>query len=151
MLTVVTTQTVPGHSGVTLLARIVGNAWVPITRATLSAIAVTVTDLTLEAALLGSGFVATLAPTVASTVFDGLQTGPPWTKDSQQNPGPDGLFGYNFLYTVPAANFVNATYTVLSGTGVTTGDRYRCDVRFTPVAGESFAVAFEFQTLKMYG
>jgi hypothetical protein len=136
---VITTQAVPAKSGVTLLGRIVGNAGVPITQASLtSPLTIVVTDLTKEAALAGSGAVNTLTPAVSGVVFDSLQTGPLWTKDSAAAPGPDGLFGYNFAYLVPAANFN------------TPGDKYQLDVKFIPVVGEQFVVSFTVPTLKVY-
>lgn len=76
---------------------------------------------------------------MAATVFDALQQGDGlWTKDDANNPGSDGRHGYNWKYTVPATHFA------------VSGNRFRCDVKFTPTSGEVFTVPFEFKTLKVY-
>lgn len=140
MLTVIQTQTVPGNSGQTLLARIVGAGAVPITQATLASLSVVVTDLTKEANSPGSGSVATHAVTISQAIFNSLVQGDPqWTKDTVNNPGPDGQYGYNFLFTVPASDFAAS------------GDTFQCDVVYAPVSGQPFRVKYVIKTEKVYG
>lgn len=94
-----------------IMARVRDATATNITQAGIDSIAIYVFD--------GSGtqVSTTIAPTVASTVFDTLQTDARWTKDST---------GYNFRYTIAAAYFP-------------TGDvNYRVEVIFTPATGEPF-------------
>jgi len=136
-LPLITTQAVPGHSGVLLMARIVGQGGVLITQATISAVQVVVTDLT-QVLATGSGPVNTYNPSISSVISNGLQQVLPWTQDSQANPGPDGLWGYNFNFVVPASCFANS------------GDIFQADARFTPVTGEAFNVSFKISTLQTF-
>ncbi len=128
------------NSGVTLLARIVGNLGTPITVATMTnPVYVTVTDLTLQAQGLWTPQSA-LLPAPSACIFNALVTNDPrWTRDSQLNPGPDNLWGYNFSYTIPATYVTNG------------GDRYQADVAFIPVSGQPFRVVYQFTPVKVYG
>lgn len=46
--------------------------------------------------------VVSVAPVVADTIYDTLQTGNGWTIDSAANPDPiSGLSGWNFKYVTP--------------------------------------------------
>lgn len=132
-------------SGVTLLARILGNAGQPVTQASLSAIAYTVTDLT-AGSNAGSGTF-----TIADAVFDSLQTDPRWQEDSAASPGPDGLTGYNFLATLPGSLFpliIPAAPTPYAPAPAP--HSYQADVAFTPTSGEAFRVVWQFPVLPVY-
>ena len=136
---------IPSATGVVLLARVLGNQGVPVTQASLSAIAWTLTDLTTPAALSSGAFA------VASVVFDALQQADPrWTRDSAAVPGPDGRWGYNFLATLPAGLFAISpapTVGLLAATPV----RYQADVAFTPAAGEPFRQVFQWTRQRVWG
>lgn len=112
------------NSGVTLLARILGNAGTPVTQLSLSSIAYTVTDLTTNTAI-GSGTL-----TVSQVIFDTLQTDAVWTKDA---------VGYNFKAQLASTLFANG------------GDTYQVDVAFTPVSGQPFRQSWQFLVQKVYG
>ncbi len=130
---IITGQSIPGKSGVTLMARLRGQDFTLITQASLTSIAWTLTDRTTGLAVANAPF------TVATVIFDTLQQGDgSWSKDSKSATGPDGTWGYNFRAILPAANIVPA------------GDRFQCDVVFTPVTGEPFRVVFQFQTLRVF-
>lgn len=133
-LPIITAQSVPGRSGVALMARIRGQAAALLTQASLTSIGWTLTDL-------ATGLVVTSGTfAVAAVVFDALQVQDgSWTKDSADSPGPDGAWGYNFRGIIPAANFTAS------------GDRFQVDVAFTPATGEPFRVPFQFATVKVYG
>ena len=133
------TQAIPDQTGVRLMARVRDGLGVLITQASLSSITAVVTDLTLEKAQAGSGFVSSTTLTIANVVFNQLQTDLTWQKDSAANPSPpppfgDGLYGFNFAWVVPAINFA------------TSGHRFRVDVKMVPVSGEQFVVPFEIPT-----
>lgn len=130
-MAVVITGSVAGKSGVVLLARIVGQNGVPITPATIISVTYTLTDLVTLAQVVGS-FV------VASVLSNSLQIDPRWTIDSAARPGADKQWGYNFAATLPASIMTSA-------------NRQRCDVVFTPVAGEPFRVPFEWLPKQVYG
>lgn len=125
----ITTGIVVANSGVSLLARLVGNDGRPITRASISSIAYNVYNETDgENVASGSGTL-----TISDVVFDDLQTNDPrWTKDSEASPGKDGRFGYNFLATLPASHFT------------ADGNRLRVSITFTPASGQPFVVLFSF-------
>lgn len=127
------TGIVVSGSGVTLMARILGNTGRPITRASLSSITYNVQNVT-DATVEGTGTL-----TIASVVFDSLQqTDPRWTRDSADEPGEDGAWGYNFLATMAASLFADG------------GDRIQVDVKFTPASGEAFIVPFSFVPVTTY-
>lgn len=112
--------------GVTLMARIVGNAATNITQATLTSITYTVVDKADPTTLIVSGS----AVTISSSVFDTLQTDARWTADST---------GYNFRHTVAASV-------------ISTGERtYRIEYKFTPTSGEVFYAVFEITARQIYG
>lgn len=130
---IITGAAVVAKSGVTLMARIVGWTAEPITRATLSTIDYAVKNLD-DADIA----VVTGTLTIASVIYDDLQTDARWTKDSEELPGPDGRWGYNFLTTLAATIFP------------TGGERYQADVRMTPVTGEPFVVPYQFRPIAVY-
>ena len=115
----ITKATVWEDGGATCLARVLGNAGTAITQASLTSIGCKVFDLnstTPETA------VSTPTVTIASAVFDTLQTDARWTVDST---------GYNFLFVIAASV-------------LTTGDhRYRVEFKFTPASGEVFWLVYE--------
>lgn len=116
---IVTGGLIAAGTGVTLLARVVGNLGVPVTRASLSAVSWLLTNLATGATAAGTF-------PVAGTVYDALQVGDPrWNADAT---------GYNFLGQIPAANFP-----VPSGPAPLAGPvpvRWQVAVTITPVAGE---------------
>lgn len=117
------------------MARIVGNLAQPINQSSIASIALTLTDLTLGVILLSAFPISVL-----SAISNGLvQSDPRWQKDSPSFLGPDGLWGYNFLFTLPAANFVNS------------GDTYQIDVAFTPNIGEQWRIVYQIKTVPVYG
>lgn len=112
---VIVTGTVWEDGGASMMARVVGNAGANIVQADIQSIARNVfIGTTLDA--------GPTALTVATVVFDTLQTDARWSIDST---------GYNFRDDVAAAIFA-------------TGDtRYRLEYAFTPASGEVFQVVFE--------
>lgn len=147
MLSVVT-AVVPGLTGVSLLARVLGQDGRPITRASLSTIGWTATDLTAGAAIATGTF------TVASSVYDALQqTDPRWSKDSATSPGPDGLWGWNFLASLSATLLGAATpQQVPAGWPTPVGPRpVQVDVGFTPVSGARFTASWRLEIQPAYG
>lgn len=98
--------------GATMLARIVGNAGTNITIATISAITCNVYDL-----VLGGTAIVSPTVTVATSVFDTVQTDAIWTADT---------IGYNFKHDLPATSFPVGGHT------------YRIEYKFTPVSGQVF-------------
>ncbi len=125
------TGIVVGRTDVTLLARVVGYLGTPITPADVAAISWQVSDLT-AGTVLGTGTFA-----VASVVFGGLvQTDPRWTRDSQQAPGPDKQWGYNFLAVVPASAFAGPALVPLAN--AYPPDQLQADVTMTPASGNPF-------------
>jgi hypothetical protein len=122
--------------GVTLMARVVGNAGTPVTQASLSTVAYAVRDLT-DALALGDDAVS-----ISDAVFDDLVTDDPrWNRDSAAAPGPDGRWGYNFAVTLPASLF-DAVFDVHETTNKVTRHRVQADVLFTPTSGEPFVVSW---------
>lgn len=140
---IITGGQLSAKSGLTLLARILGNNGEPITRASLSAIAYTVKDRTNDAA------VSTDSLTISTVVFDDLQQNDPrWTKDNENAPGPDGRWGYNFLATLPASAFPGLDDDDAEDT---TEPLYQIDVKFTPASGEVFYQIWQFRPARVYG
>lgn len=112
-------------AGSTVMDRVRGNNAALITQATITSIALKVLESTSEADVFNaigeevSGTGGAL--TVASHVYDTLQTDANWTKD---------VTGYNFRYAAPAACFP-------------TGNRwYSLWFLFTPTSGEPFWVVW---------
>lgn len=111
-----------------LMARLLGHAGTVATRASISSVAVHAFDQDSS-----NDQTLSTAPTVASVVYDTLQTtalDPRWTKDST---------GYNFGYTVPASAFP------------TGGHSYRVEVTLTPLSGEPFYVGYDLQAIERIG
>lgn len=133
----ITGQSIPTRTGVTLLARIVGNAGVPITQSTLASIQYDLTDLGSPIGVSPTtGPLVTLA--IATVLFDSLQQSDPrWTRDSAGAPGRDGLWGYNLRCTLPASLF-------------TSKNRQHVDLVLVPLIGEPFRVIFEWAPLATY-
>lgn len=128
-------KAVPGNSGLIIMARILGANRQAVTSATFSSIAYQVTDIT--SALPGAS--GTISP-INSAVFDNLQLNDPtWDADSITNPSAeDGLYGYNFKFTMPAASFMPS------------GDRFQVDFAFTPVSGQPFRFSVSVPTFQVY-
>lgn len=130
-----------GASGVTLLARILGNAGIPIVQADISSIAYTVRDLA-NATTVTSGSL-----TVSSVVTNALvDNDPRWTVDSAAFPGPDGRTGYNFVATIAASAFASLFDVAASTAPVpykVTPHRVQVTVEFTPVSGQVFRQVFQ--------
>lgn len=120
---IIETQAVFEDSGCYLLARIVGNAAANIVQADISSINLAVTREGGDADVTGT------AVTVATVIFNTLQTDARWTVDAT---------GYNFRYEVPAA-------TLAVG-----GRKYRFEFKFTPASGPVFHVVFKVPTLDLY-
>lgn len=126
------------RSGVTLMARVLGNAGTPITQASLSTLTYTIRDLTA-----GTTITSAQSLTIASVIYDSLQQSDPrWTKDDADNLGPDDRHGYNLLAVIPASHFTAVD--VDSDTKQITAHRYRVDLLFTPVTGQAWIQPFEF-------
>lgn len=143
---VITGSAIPGRTGVTLLARLRTGTGQLVTRASISTIAYTVSNISLGTAL-GSGSFAT------TTIYDSLQQGDArWRADSAAQRGPDGEWGYNWAAELAATLFA---LTTLAAPGVISGpakpQTIQADVVFTPVSGEPFRVVFTWQKLPVYG
>lgn len=124
-------------TGCSLMDRVYGNAGAAITQATIANIAYKVYEHTTKelAILAASGtLVAGTASslTVATVVFDTLQTAAPWDTTA------DAL-GYNFRYDSPAVD------------RPTGGKWYRHEIVFTPTSGVPFAVVWIVECLPMAG
>ena len=131
----------PARSGVTLLARILGNNGNPVTQASVSSINYQVTNLSA-----GTTGTAT-ALTVADVIFDSLQQNDlRWTKDDADHPGIDGRHGFNFAATIPRTQFAAATPAVDTPDPV----KYQIDVLFTPTTGQAFTQRFLYTAQPVY-
>ncbi len=124
-------------TGCSLMDRVLGNAGAAITQATITSIAYKVYEHdTKDAAVAATGgtLVAGTASslTVASVVFDTLQTAAPWDSTA------DAL-GYNFRYDSPAVD------------RPTGGKWYRHEIVFTPTSGAVFAIVWIVECLPMAG
>lgn len=104
-------------SGCQIMARIVGNDAANIVQADITSITLDVYDQSSD-----TQTVTDEALTVASVVFDTLQTDARWTVDAT---------GYNFRHTAEAAKFP------------TGGSRYRLEYNFNPASGENFIMVAE--------
>ena len=105
-------------SGPTFMARVKGNDGAYITQASLTAITWKVYD---SDSATPNTAIANGTCTVASSVFDTLQTGDPWSKDST---------GYNFKYTMAATSVP------------TGGHNYVVEFSFDPKTGDDFPVVY---------
>lgn len=134
------TGVVVGQSGVTLMARILGNSGTPITQSDISTIAYTIRNLTL-----GTTPVTSTSLTVSSVVFNALQQSDQrWTADSQYAPGTDRRWGYNFLATLPAASFADLFAVDSASPFDVTPYKVQVSVVFTPASGQPFRQVFQF-------
>jgi hypothetical protein len=122
MSAVIVTEAVFEDSGCYLLARIRGNDAANIVQADISSINLCVSQKG------GTPDTAGTAVTVATVIFNTLQTDARWTVDST---------GYNFRYEVPAASLPVG------------GRKYLFEFKFTPASGPVFHVVFEVPTLNL--
>lgn len=106
-------------SGFSIMDRVKGQTGSYITQASISAITATFYNIDDEDNPSAIGSPVSL--TVASVVFDTLQTDSRWTRDAT---------GYNFRYDVPA------TFTA-------TPCKMRIEVKYDPASGENFHVVWE--------
>lgn len=123
MSTVIETTPVFEDSGCYLMARIVGNNAANIVQVDITSIALTVTET-------GGDAGTPAAVTVATVIFNTLQTDARWTVDAT---------GYNFRYEVPAATLANG------------GKVYVFEFKFTPASGPVFHVVFQVPTVNLLG
>ena len=106
------------------MARIQGVDAANIVQADISSIAYSIFDLADPTSATDTGSL-----TVASVVFDALQTDARWSEDET---------GYNFRWDVPAS---------IPATGT---KRYRFEIAFTPGSGEVFHALFESSTIALH-
>lgn len=112
-------------TGLTVLARILGNDAVAITIPTISSITCEVMEILTEEQVA----VVTIG-TISAVVFNTLQTDDRWTEDT---------VGYNFRHTVPASAFPEPN------------KQYRVGYEFTPATGEPFGMAVDVTTKRLFG
>jgi hypothetical protein len=122
MSAVIVTEAVFEDSGCYLLARIRGNDAANIVQADISSINLCVSQKG------GTPDTVGTAVTVATVIFNTLQTDARWTVDAT---------GYNFRYAVSAAELPLAPRT------------YVFEFKFTPASGPVFHVVFEVPTLNL--
>lgn len=125
--TSIVTGQVIEDSACTILARVYGNAGTAITQSALASITCKVFDVDSS-----TPDTAVAAPTVtiASSVFDTLQTDARWTQDTT---------GFNFAHVLAASIF-------------TTGDHYyRAEYLFTPSSGEVFRLVANIYCVPIRG
>jgi len=120
----ITKATVFEDSGISLLARIVGQDGANITIASITAITCKIFNTRTKVEL------STPAVVVADSVFDLLQTDSRWSAD---------LTGYNFRHDLLAT-------ALAAGNGL-----YRVEYKFAPVVGENFHVLFDVATIDLMG
>ena len=145
----IVTGVVPARSGVTLLARIQGNDGNLITQASISSIAYRVADV--SNGTQGSS----TALTVSASVYNTLQRNDPrWNMDSEDAPGADGRWGFNFEATIPRSEFPVSS---LTDADTSTEDydepapiQYQVDVTFTPASGQVWTAVFRLKALPVY-
>lgn len=116
-------------SGAFLMARVQGANAANVTQADITGVTYSVFDLSSDTpttALAGhSG--ATL--TVATVIFNTLQTDARWTIDST---------GYNFAHAIAASAFPTGNH------------RFRVEYLFDPASGENFIVPFDLPAIAVY-
>jgi hypothetical protein len=111
-------------SGVRWMARILAVSGSAILQANVSTIAYSVFDKSDPTTATATGTL-----TIASVIFDTLQTDSRWTKDET---------GYNFAWNVPASIFA-------------TGDKtYRIEVKITPTSGEASHIVRDFPVVALH-
>lgn len=108
----------------TFMARVVGDDAANINQGSLTSISVRVFD-----ARTGIPVGASASVTIATTVFDTLQTDAFWTKDTT---------GYNFRHQLVGTNFPDG------------GKTYRVEYKFTPVSGEAWNVEWDHRTITVF-
>ena len=137
-MSIVTAAAVPGGTDVLFLARVRAANFALITQATVSTITWTLTDITPGVnyqTVVGTGTFA-----VAATVFNSLvQSDLSWTKDSANNLGADGAWGYNFAATLPAAGIVPS------------GDTFQLETKLAIVGGTTLRLVWQFNTVQVFG
>lgn len=114
----------PEDSPAQFMRRVTGNAGTNITQTTLSTLTVKVYDLGDPDAT----FVYSATLTIASVIFDTLQTDSRWTEDAT---------GYNFLADLPGTAFP------------TGGTTYQVEFLFTPASGNAWIVIYQHTTLSV--
>lgn len=112
-------------SGVSLMARVVGNDAANIVQADCTTILRSIYN-----AATGAAIEEDESLTIADVVFDTLQTDNRWLYDTT---------GYNFRDPVPAAKFAAGS----------TG--YRVEYKFTPASGEVWHVVFQIAATELLG
>ena len=118
-----TLATIYEDTGITCMARILGDDASAITQSTTSAIRVAVFKNSNTSA------VYTASLTVADVVFNSYQTDARWDYDST---------GYNFRYACIASIFADGDAT------------YRVEFKFTPTAGSQYFVIYEIDTVEVF-
>ena len=118
-----TLATIYEDTGITCMARIMGDDATAITQATTSAITVAVfknsnTSATYTASL-----------TVADVIFDAYQTDARWSYDAT---------GYNFRYACVSSIFADGDAT------------YRVEFKFTPTVGSQYFVIYKVDTVEVF-
>jgi len=108
--------------GATMMARVTNDSAGNVVRSDVTSIAYNVFDL--SSTTPGTA-VSSDSLTVASVVYNSLQTGGLWSKDST---------GYNFKDTRPASIFSEPNH------------RYQIEYIFNPASGEDFPVVFQVLT-----
>jgi len=111
-------------SGHSIMARVIGNDAASIVQSDITSIAYKVRDLACGEQTVSA------AMTVATVVFDTLQTDARWTVD---------LIGYNFRYDVPASELPNGSRT------------YRFEIVFTPSSGQVFTIVRDIHVINLVG
>lgn len=109
--------------GATTLARILGLDGDLIVQADVSTITCLVYDITSAASII------TPTVTVASAVFDTLQTDARWSVDTT---------GFNFSYALPATAFPTGEHD------------YRIEYKFTPASGAAYFVVYQVHSREVY-
>lgn len=113
------------NGGASFLARLRSSSGSLLTQATTSSITCIVHDMTLD----GQTTIITPTITVASVIYDTLQTGTQWTKDST---------GYNFKYDIAATAFPSA------------GHIYVTQFKVTPSSGAVFFFQYMNSSLETF-
>lgn len=118
---------VPESSTTVFMARVYGTDAALLTQADLTSVVLTVRDKADSAVNIGA---SPYTLTIASVVFDTLQTDALWTEDST---------GYNFKYVTLAAQIPDGALT------------YRFEYVFTTTSSEVIPLIVEVPTVNMFG